>query len=132
MWQTLKPLLNRDGWQAMRVENPIGPGTPDINWLAPPMEGWVEMKFVKRYPPRGGVVQMKDFTPQQRVWLAKRCRVGGRAHLIVHCDEEWLLFHGMIAAMQVGKIIRPALYDAAQRVWRGAPPRDELRAELTK
>lgn len=132
MWRHLRPLLNGDGWHAMRVENPALPGTPDVNWAGDGAEGWLEIKYVHRYPPKGGTVQVRDFSPQQRVWLTKRRRVGGNAKLIARIADDWILFDGLVAGLFLGREVKERLHQEALRVWGRNPGRDELREALLR
>ena len=53
---------------AISVENPAYPGTPDVNFV----EGWVELKWIRAWPAREKtVVKIDHYTQQQRVWLFK-------------------------------------------------------------
>lgn len=106
--------LRRHGLDAVRVENPAGPGTPDVNYI----EGWIENKWVRRWPKRADtVVRLDHFTPQQRVWLLRRSQRGGRVHLLLKVEETWLLFRGDVAAEVVGRANKAQLHGAAIRVW---------------
>lgn len=106
--RALKPL------HAIPVENPIGPGTPDVNYI----EGWIELKWLRRWPARAEtVVALPHFTLGQRRWLRNRHRDGGAAWLLLQCQSEWLLFHGLDAHDYVGKLTRAELYICAQVWW---------------
>lgn len=49
------------------VENDVGPGTPDLNYVG----GWIELKHSKTF------VKLDHYTPQQRIWAMKRRMAGG-------------------------------------------------------
>lgn len=77
-------------FDAISVENPAYPGTPDVNSTL----GWIELKEAKRWP-RGAhtPLRLPHFTQQQRVWLTRRARVDrGRVWLLLKVGEEWLLY----------------------------------------
>lgn len=98
----------------VRVENPALPGTPDVNFIG----GWVELKQTRGWPAREDtVVQVDHFTPQQRIWLRRRWRMGGNVTLLLKVDRTWLLFDGLTAARIVGKVPRAELTAQALRVW---------------
>jgi len=121
--QWLKPL------NAIPVENPAQPGTPDVNYA----EGWVELKKLAAWPRDGeAVVRVEHFTPQQRNWLRLRRMRGGRAFLLLQVKDEWLLFHGEIAAEHLGRVDRQMLERLAARHWRNGLRADELRGMLTQ
>ena len=113
MWTVLRPVLVKAGMDPVRVENPALPGTPDVNYI----EGWVELKHADRWPPKGGPLQLTHPpTAEQRTWLLRRWRSGGRAFLCLRVGQEWFLFRG----------------DTVAQLWseqRAVPPAEaELRA----
>lgn len=119
--QWLKPL------DAIPVENPAQPGTPDVNYV----EGWIELKKLNGWPKRReDIVRCTHFTPQQRNWLLLRCRKGGKAWLLLQVKNEWLLFHGADAAAYFGKVDRETLCDLATVYWPSGLRAEELRAKL--
>lgn len=89
----LKPL------HAVAIESPIEPGTPDVNCSI----GWIELKHLHEWPVRTNtIVQPEHFTPEQRLWLTKRCAVGGSAWLLLRVGREWCLVWGKAAAEHLG------------------------------
>jgi hypothetical protein len=115
---------------AVSVENKVYPGTPDVNFA----EGWVELKWL-RYWPRNAedsVVQIRHFTPQQRVWLKRRWNRGGQAFLLLQAAQtDWLLFDGLTAAQAVGRANRPELFERALKTWKTLNEK-ELKECLTR
>ena len=47
MWDSLRPVIR--SLDTVRVENPIVPGTPDVNYN----QCLIELKFAERWPPSG-------------------------------------------------------------------------------
>lgn len=114
MWRALRPHLTVPGWDAMRVENIVMTGVPDVHWIGNGgVSGWLELKSVSRWPARGGVLHLPHFTPQQRIWLLKRRMLNGRADLLLKVGEQWLLFEGRRAGETIGKEGRHGLEAAA-------------------
>lgn len=90
------------------------PGTPDVNYEG----GWIETKWLRSWPKRTEtIVPVDHFTPQQRIWLRKRRRVGGHAWVLLQCKREWILLDGEVAADILGRCTRQELFDRAHRVW---------------
>lgn len=116
------------GLDPVRVENPCHPGTPDINFA----EGWIELKKAARWPPKGGVLALPHFTPQQRIWLRRRFEVGGNVYLLLQVRDDWLLFRGDKAAEWVGRGDREQLLSAATFVWDSASMKKDLKLCLLK
>jgi hypothetical protein len=121
MWDALRPVIR--SLDPVRVENPIVPGTPDVNYS----RGWIELKFSERWPPRGGPLRVDHFTRQQRTWLTRRRKAGGLAFLLLKVGEtEWLLFDGAVAAAMLGQVPRERLYEVCLARWTRLPKTKEI------
>lgn len=104
-------------YDAISVENRVLPGTPDVEYIG----GWVELKWLRRWPRNADVSEVKidHFTREQRVWLKRRWRRGGRAFLLLQANQrDWLLFDGETAAQRVGRVTRAELFASALVTWR--------------
>ena len=104
MWAKLRPVLLAARLDPVRVENPIHPGTPDVNLC----DGrWIELKCIHEWPARAKTnVRIDHFTPQQRTWLYRRWKFApGSTFLLLEviADRQWLLFDGNVAAKTVGR-----------------------------
>ncbi|QYW02153.1 hypothetical protein CPT_Sonora_050 [Stenotrophomonas phage Sonora] len=127
MWDALRPLLR--GLDPVRIESPISPGIPDVNWTC----GWIELKYAPRWPPRGGPLRIDHFTTEQRGWLTKRRHSGGNAKLLLKVGEsEWLLFDGTVAAVFLGKEPKDRLYELSLARWTRKPKLKELQECLAR
>lgn len=118
----LKPL------HGVSVENPAYPGFPDVNYI----EGLIELKVVDRWPPRDGIIQVEHFTPQQRVFLRTRWRLGGRCAVLLRVKREWLLFDGDTGANMVGRANKCELLHSAAYHWIQKPSSQEFRTCLLR
>lgn len=102
-WKLLRPFLLAHRLDPVRVENPVGPGTPDVNLVT---GAFIELKAIERFPVRAStIVRIQTYTAQQRVWLLRRWRAGGGAWLALYVAScrLWFLFDGE-AAQQVGRV----------------------------
>lgn len=89
------------GLDPQRMENAVGPGTPDISYAA----GWIESKFVRDLPKRAtSIVRLDHYTPQQRAWHVRRRMARGRVHVAVRFGEtgETFAFDALKAAQHLG------------------------------
>src|SRR5271154_1679686 len=104
MWKKVRPVLVAAKLDPVRVENPIHPGTPDVNLCT---GLWIELKCIAAWPKRAtSLVRISHFTPQQRVWLFRRWKYAPGSTLLlleVRADRQWLLFDGNVAAKIVGR-----------------------------
>ncbi len=113
---------------AVAVENPAYPGTPDVNYIG----GWIELKYMRVWTHGAGVVKIHHFTPQQRAWLHRRWRKGGAVWLLLKVGTQWLLFDGATAATKVGKTTRLELERLAKHTKFGQPTSEELEQWLLR
>ena len=112
---------------AQAVENSVHPGTADVNYV----EGWIELKYIPRWPKKAdSIVPLPHFTPQQRVWLARRFRKNGNVFLLLKVAKDWLLFDGLAGSMLVGRVTKKELLWGALVVWERSLPEGELRRAL--
>ena len=104
MWRKLRPVLIAAKLDPVRVENPIHPGTPDVNLVG----RWIELKCIPAWPVRDTtVVRIPHYTPQQRVWLYRRWLAAPGSTLLlleVRSVRQWLVFDGDVAAKVVGRV----------------------------
>lgn len=109
--RVLKALRPLDG---VAVENTVGRGTPDVNFIG----GWMELKWLRSWPKKADtIVRMPHFTPQQRNWLRRRSQRGGRVFLLLKVGPSWLLFDGVVAAEILGHTTRAGLLRRALAHW---------------
>ena len=95
---------------AIAVENPVLPGTPDVNYV----EGWIELKWLREWPTGEDTpVRFPHFTPVQRVWHIKRRLAGGMSWVLIQCKREWMLFDGAVAAIHLNQSTKAELHKVA-------------------
>lgn len=115
-WRTLRPHLVKARLDPVRVENPIHPGTPDVNLGT---GAWIELKTIAAWAAAHKITPIRHFTPQQRVWLYRRWHYApGTTFLLleVRAGRQWLLFEGPTAAKVVGRATAAAHLRAARAV----------------
>lgn len=144
--QTLIKLLRP--LDACSVENSCGPGTPDLNyggkyvlqdWVLSDgympnyldtqvvyLEGWIECKWAKEWPPRGGPLRVEHYTTQQKVWARRRRHRGGACWLMLTVGRDWILLDGAVAAHLLGDATREKLIEVAVAHWDTPPDREGL------
>lgn len=115
---------------AVPIENPILPGTPDIEYIG----GWIELKSAKQWPARPTTpLRVTRFTVEQRLFLRRRVERGGNAWLLLRVGtRDWLLFRGDKAAQLLDYATKSVLMEAADRVWDHAPTEEDLLSALVR
>lgn len=128
MWDSIRPVIKC--LDPYRIESTLtGAGIPDVNYS----HGWIELKYVDRWPPRGGPLRIPHFTKEQRGWLIGRGVAGGRAFLLLKVGEnEWLLFAGGTAAAMLGRVKQQRLYEVCLARWTRLPKTQEICKWLKK
>lgn len=112
----------------MRVENMVGPGTPDVEYIG----GWIELKQVDEWPKREATpLRVDHFTPQQKAWLIRRRLRGGRAFVLIRVANDWLLIDGTVAAKILGSVPKDELISKSIKHWHGRLDSKELLKCLT-
>lgn len=125
MWKALRPVMK--GMDPVRIESPITPGTPDVNYNV----GWIELKYAKEWPPQGGPLRIDHYTADQKAWAIRRKAAGGLVFLLLKVGKtEWLLFDGRVAAIFVGKSNQQELYQVCLARWTRLPKNQEIASWL--
>jgi len=102
---------------AMPVENPAKPGTPDVEYLG----GWIEVKVADK-PKRGATaVSVRHYTQQQRIWARDRIRARGTCLFFIQVCHEYVLLDGAVAADVIGEASLTTLKELALKVWNSKP-----------
>jgi len=115
------------GLHAVSVENAVGTGMPDVNYA----DGWLELKSVARWPTRpSSPLRVPHFTQEQRLWIRRRQEAGGRVHVLLKVEREWLLFDGIFAADHLGYSTYDKLVWKAKAFWERAPSPESLQRNL--
>lgn len=76
-----------------RVENSISAGMPDVNYCINSVDGWIELKYVARWPIRDRIVKV-GMRGSQYAWFRKRIRRCKPRHnfLLAQVGSDYLLF----------------------------------------
>lgn len=98
---------------AIPVENPVKPGTPDVNFS----DGWLELKVIEHWPAREDtVVHFDKLTQQQRIFARMRWQAGGSTWIFAKIGTDFLLFRGCDANL-LGTLTKEGLMGVTVRCW---------------
>lgn len=116
--QELWRCIERAAWAAgpgvhiVRVENSLEWGFPDLDFCIAGYAGKLELKANRAWPKNpDAIVPCRGFTPQQRLWLARRVIAGGAVGLLWVIGWDILLFTEDFGC--IGTSTRDALYQSA-------------------
>ena len=86
-------------WEAERVENPIGPGTPDVYFTLNNGDmGWIELKYLEAFPKRESTtIKIEHYTPQQISFIRRHGKKGGNVYLFLQVGREYFLLPWKLA-----------------------------------
>ena len=115
------------GLDPIAVENPIFPGTPDVNYV----QGWIELKWLRNWPKRAtSPVVLKEYSQEQRLWIRRRTMAGGKCFLLVQCKREWLLFTHPVT-WDMDTYTKAQMIEKAVKYWDKGINKEELKCLLT-
>ena len=98
LWNRLRNNLAYRG-HFTRIESPISPGIPDVNYLfTNGAEGWIELKF-KEPPARKttAIFKYKGLRPEQIAEIGRRVKLNGRVWVLAGVGRTLYLVHGLHA-----------------------------------
>ena len=94
LWQYIKNQMGNI-WDAQRHEDKITLGIPDVSFGANGINGWMELKHVKKYPVKlKSPIIIRHFTNYQKLWLERRQKYAGNCWLLIRIEEDFYLFEG--------------------------------------
>jgi hypothetical protein len=83
-------------WDAQRHEDKISTGIPDVSFGLQGVNGWLELKHVKKYPKKSTTaVRIKHFTSDQKNWLKRRQKFGGNCWVLIAIETDIYLFRAL-------------------------------------
>lgn len=95
LWKTVQEKVGPYG-RLLRVENALGSGTPDVNYLlrrypkTPPVCGWLELKYEPAFQKDG--LRLKQLTKDQVLWHEDWASHGGRVFTLARVGKDHFLF----------------------------------------
>jgi hypothetical protein len=103
-------------WQ--RIESgAVGTGTPDLAYTVDGAMGWVELKHKAAWPMRETTEVKLRFPPEQRNFIWKHGKLGGRAWLLLQVSDDILLFNWK-EAHNIGSYTRHKMMTVATKTWK--------------
>ena len=103
-------------WEAQRHEDRHSTGIPDVSYSTT-HHGWIELKYLPKAPKRAdAVLKIEHFTPDQRNWLTRHGKRGGRCFLLLQVEQTYMLFSWEVVP-KIGRVSLPEHREMARKVW---------------
>jgi hypothetical protein len=92
LWEILRNGM-RGRWHAVRIEDCLSEGVPDVSYGIPSAQGWIELKVLYAFPKRPDTkVKVDHWTSEQKLWMRSRGSISGDVWLFIAVDLEFFLF----------------------------------------
>lgn len=115
-WSYLKDIIGAK-WVAVRIENGISQGVPDVSFSSRGVHGWIELKYLKAWPKRPDtIVKIPHYTPAQKLFLRQHGSYGRNCFLFLRVGDDFLLFDDA-AAQEVGAWTKFDLISSSLAHW---------------
>lgn len=124
LWEYIRNGMKHK-WEAQRHEDKYSTGIPDISYSTN-HHGWIELKYLKSKPSgHDTVMRIKHYTAQQRNWLKKHGRKGGKCFILLQVDKCYMIFTWDQCAI-VGSTNYDGHINVAKKIWQHSINWDEL------
>lgn len=137
LWDYLRTRVSGVDW--VRVENPVCPGTPDVNYAIRSIEGWIELKFREDYPKRKTTRVFDDETglsAEQKIWINRRILHGGTVWICAGVADLILFIPGSYASsfnrLALDTLLKHSALTLSRRRSRDAQPIGVLVRQLLR
>lgn len=106
VFQRLKLRICRPEDRFERVENGLLTGMPDVNYCLVGVEGWIELKCPDepKRPDTPLFGSNHKVEVEQRNWMLRQARAGGRGWLFIATEQRLMLIEGKKVGDLSGKI----------------------------
>lgn len=111
MRRRLVKILREQGRDAYPIENMVGVGTPDVEYVG----GWIECKKHKAWPKKDTTPLRlgHPLLPSQKQWIRRRAACGGTVHVLIQVGMDFVLLGPGAALNLLGAATKDELIDAA-------------------
>lgn len=95
LYHSLKTLLAPYSVHFDRIENSVNTGIPDIYFVTPENEGYIELKQIKAYPKNATTTIKIPFRPGQYAWFRRRLKLNSLTNyfLLLQVAGQLYVFH---------------------------------------
>lgn len=122
LWKNLrKKMVPRYFSEVTRHEDSVSSGIADVSFVirdqveldSKGSHGWMELKYKSKKPVRRTTIcRLDHFTDEQKIWLMKKGRTGGKTFVLLQLERDYLLFDWKVLDY-VGTVTTEELYEHA-------------------
>ena len=92
LWQYLrKGMIGK--WHVSRIESSAGNGVPDVSFGVPGINGWIELKYIARWPSLAKTKVKFPLRAEQKHWILNRGAVAGNVWGMVRIEDDFFLLN---------------------------------------
>ena len=91
VWQTLKKGMMCSGWHVTRIESSAGNGVPDVSYGIPGINGFIELKYIAKWPVKATTKVKLPLRPEQKHWIKARGSIAGNVWVFVRIEDTFFL-----------------------------------------
>ncbi len=102
-----------------RIECYILKGVPDVLYCHRETKnsfGWIELKYLEKWPQLKTIVSLNHFTKEQRNWIYIHGKATGRVFLFLKAGKDYLIFNHEVV-FTLGSCTRGELLQQATMFW---------------
>ena len=90
LWNTIqRGMLGK--WIATRLETSTGNGVPDVTYTVEGKHGFLELKYIPKWPVRDTTLVKLPLRPEQKLWLGTRGKLADNCWVLVRIEDDFIL-----------------------------------------
>lgn len=114
-------------WDVQSHEDRFSLGIPDLSYGARGVNGWIELKQVRKWPKRAETnVDLSHFTSNQVNWLRRRGKKAGNCFVLIKVDTEYFVFSFHTARFLRAGMTKKEFYERCILSWEKSVDPDQL------
>lgn len=129
LWKYVKAGMG-NRWRAVRVENKLMVGFPDVVFSMYPVRGFIELKHCNKWPTRGGTLRVDHFTDDQKSFLEIHGDESGYCWALIKIADDFLLYDHF-TSREIGNLTKHEMLGITFAKWKGAIDFDSFASAIS-
>jgi hypothetical protein len=80
-------------WHATRIESSSGNGMPDVSYGVKGINGFMELKYMPRWPKLATTRVKLPLRLEQEIWIRNRGGIAGNVWVLCRVEDDFFLFN---------------------------------------